>query len=166
MKKRTTGAAEQRLGVELILFDFDGVLTDNRVWVNQDGSESVCCNRADGLGFSLLQEAGIQCMIVSTETNPVVAERARKLGVPIIQSVADKGDAVMKICRDRNIAPAKVAFVGNDLNDLPALRVVGKRLCPCDASLEVRRICHPVLRTRGGAGVVREIAVRLKRLFR
>ena len=143
----------------MILFDFDGVLTDNRVWVTQDGTEAVCCNRADGLGFDLLRDAGIRCVIVSTEANSVVAQRARKLGVPVVQSVADKSVAVRTICRDQGVNLAQVAFVGNDLNDLPALRIVGKKLCPCDAAPEVRAICDHVLRTRGGAGVVREIAV-------
>jgi YrbI family 3-deoxy-D-manno-octulosonate 8-phosphate phosphatase len=159
---RTTGKPS---GVALILFDFDGVLTDNRVWVTQDGAEAVCCNRADGLGFNLLREAGIPCVIVSTEANSVVTQRARKLGVPVVQSVADKSIAVRKICCDHGVDPAQVAFVGNDLNDLPAFRIVGKKLCPSDAAPEVRRICDHVLRTRGGAGVVREIAVRLEQLF-
>ena len=159
-------ATRKRLEVALILFDFDGVLTDNRVWVSQDGAEAVCCNRADGLGFNLLRAAGIPCMIVSTEANPVVTQRARKLGVPVMQSVADKGEAVRKICCDQGVNPAHVAFVGNDLNDLPAFRSVGIKLCPCDAAPEVRRVCDCVLRTRGGAGVVHEIAVRLKWLFR
>ena len=166
MKPKALRATHRPAKVALMLFDFDGVLTDNRVWVNQDGVETVCCNRADGLGFNLLRAAGIPCVILSTETNPVVTHRAKKLGLPAVQSVADKGEAVRRICRDYGVDLARVAFVGNDLNDLPAFRIVGWKLCPSDAALEVRRLCDHVLRTRGGAGVVREIAVRFKRLFR
>jgi 3-deoxy-D-manno-octulosonate 8-phosphate phosphatase (KDO 8-P phosphatase) len=167
MTKRQTSPKVRRSPlVTLMVFDFDGVLTDNRVWVTQDGVEMVCCNRADGLGFNLLRAAGIACVIVSTETNPVVTHRAGKLGIPAVQSVADKGDAVRKICRDYGVDLAQVAFVGNDLNDLPAFRIVGRKLCPSDAAPEVRRLCDHVLRSRGGAGVVREIAVRFQQLFR
>ncbi|HTB80524.1 MAG TPA: HAD family hydrolase [Opitutaceae bacterium] len=165
-KRQTLPKGRRSSVVALMVFDFDGVLTDNRVWVTQDGAETVCCNRADGLGFSLLRAAGIPCVILSTETNPVVTHRAKKLGIPAVQSVADKGEAMRKICRDHGVDLAQVAFVGNDLNDLPAFRIVGRRLCPRDAAPEVRRLCDHVLRTRGGAGVVREIAVRFKQLFR
>jgi 3-deoxy-D-manno-octulosonate 8-phosphate phosphatase (KDO 8-P phosphatase) len=149
------------LVIALMLFDFDGVLTDNRVLVTETGAEAVWCNRADGLGFNLLLAAGIPCLIVSTETNPVVTRRARKLGVPVLQSVADKGRAVRKICRTRKINPVNVAFVGNDLNDLPAMLAVGIRLCPSDAAREVRAICTYRLKAKGGEGVVREIAAGL-----
>jgi len=164
-KRRKSPKVPRSPVVALMVFDFDGVLTDNRVWVTQDGVEMVCCTRADGLGFSLLRAAGIPCVILSTETNSVVTHRAKKLGIPAVQSVADKGEAVRKICRDYGVGLARVAFVGNDLNDLPALRIVGHKLCPCDAAPEVRRLCDHVLRTRGGAGVVREIAVGFKRFF-
>jgi 3-deoxy-D-manno-octulosonate 8-phosphate phosphatase (KDO 8-P phosphatase) len=149
------------LAIALMLFDFDGVLTDNRVLVTESGAEAVWCNRADGLGFNLLRSAGIPCMIVSTETNPVVTNRARKLRVAVVQSVADKGKAVRAICRTRKVDPASVAFVGNDLNDLPAMLAVGIRLCPSDAAREVRAICPHRLKARGGEGVVREIAAGL-----
>lgn len=151
--------------VDLIVFDFDGVLTNNRVLVLEDGREGVFCNRADGLGFDLLRAAGIQGMIISTETNAVVRHRARKLKVPVAQSVKDKGRTVLEICRKKRIDPRRMAFVGNDVNDLPALRVAGYKLCPRDAAPEVRRICDHVLRCRGGEGVAREIAMQIERLF-
>ena len=156
-----TRSARRPFKVALMLFDFDGVLTDNRVWVSQDGSEAVSCNRSDGLGFNLLRGAGIPCMIVSTENNPVVKHRGKKLRVPVMQSVSDKGEAVRKICRNRRIDPKHVAFVGNDLNDLPAMKLTGFRLCPSDAAQEVKRLCTHVLRAKGGRGVVREIAAGL-----
>jgi 3-deoxy-D-manno-octulosonate 8-phosphate phosphatase (KDO 8-P phosphatase) len=161
MKSKTLCTTHWPVKVALILFDFDGVLTDNHVWVAENGAETVCCNRADGLGFNLLRAAGIACVIVSTETNPVVTHRARKLGVPVVQSVTDKGEAVRKICRERGVDLDRVAFVGNDLNDLPAMTVTGISLCPSDAAREVREICTYVLKAKGGQGVVREIAAGL-----
>jgi 3-deoxy-D-manno-octulosonate 8-phosphate phosphatase (KDO 8-P phosphatase) len=164
MTTKTSARSRRRLPqLALIIFDFDGVLTDNRVWVTEDGSESVCCNRADGLGFNLLKAAGIPCIIVSTESNLVVTQRARKLGVEVIQNVCDKGSAVRSICRERNVDPSSVAFVGNDLNDIPGMCLVGVRVCPRDAAVEVRRICTDILKAPGGGGVVREIAAGLGR---
>jgi YrbI family 3-deoxy-D-manno-octulosonate 8-phosphate phosphatase len=145
----------------LAIFDFDGVLTDNRVWVTEKGTESVCCNRADGFGLRLLNKAGIPCVIVSTEENPVVTHRARKLGIEVFQGVADKGAAVMAICKKKGVEAARVAFVGNDLNDLPGMLLVGIRICPSDAAKEVQQICSHVLRAKGGEGVAREIAAGL-----
>jgi len=162
---RPATAPAPRLAIDLLFFDFDGVLTDNRVLVFDDGSEAVVCTRADGQGFRLLKEAGIKCMIVSTETNPVVTHRARKLGLPVRQSVEDKGSAVREICRQEGVALARAGFVGNDVNDLPALRIVGFSLCPRDAVPAVRQICSHVLSANGGAGVVREIAAKQHRLF-
>jgi 3-deoxy-D-manno-octulosonate 8-phosphate phosphatase (KDO 8-P phosphatase) len=147
--------------IDLLCFDFDGVLTDNRVWVDENGGESVVCNRADGLGFELLRKAGLHCIIVSTEKNPVVSARAKKLRLPVLQGVDDKARAVRELCRKRGLDLQRCGFVGNDVNDLSALRIVGWRICPADAAQEVRAVCDLVLRAKGGAGVVRELARRL-----
>jgi 3-deoxy-D-manno-octulosonate 8-phosphate phosphatase (KDO 8-P phosphatase) len=144
--------------ISLIIFDFDGVLTDNRVIVSQDGSESVVCNRADGLGFDMLRAAGLPCFILSTETNPVVSRRAQKLKVDVLQGATDKGLVVRNIIKSRQLDPEKVVYVGNDLNDMPAFNEVGWRICPSDAVDEVKLICRLVLSSPGGGGVVREIA--------
>lgn len=153
---------KQKPRIPWLFFDFDGVLTDNRVWVFEDGREAVACTRADGLGFSLLRAAGVRCMIISTETNPVVTQRARKLRLEVLQGVKDKGMALRVFCRRRKIDPLQAGFVGNDINDLPAFAVVGHRFCPSDAAPDVRRICDHVLKRRGGEGVVRELAARGK----
>lgn len=145
-------------GVDLLVFDFDGVLTDNRVLVLEDGREAVVCNRADGLGFDLLRDAAVNVMVMSTERNPVVAARAAKLRVPVLQAVADKGTAIASHCRDAGIALSRVAFVGNDVNDLPAMRRVGFPIAVADAHPAVKRIAWAVLATRGGDGVAREVA--------
>jgi 3-deoxy-D-manno-octulosonate 8-phosphate phosphatase (KDO 8-P phosphatase) len=142
---------------QLVILDFDGVLTDNAVYVAQDGHEMVRCCRSDGLGISRLQNAGISVHIVSTEKNPVVAARAKKLNLPFKQGVEDKAEAVLDICRAKNISPTHTVFVGNDINDIPAFKSVGIPVAVSDAYPEV----HPyvIYRTEraGGFGAVREI---------
>lgn len=157
--------AINRPHVKVLFFDFDGVLTDNRVWVFEDGREAVACNRADGIGFTLLRKAGFDCVIVSTEENPVVARRAAKLRLTFRQAVKDKGEAIRELCSEYDISPDESAFVGNDVNDLPAMQVVGTCICPSDAHPDIRGVCDHVLRTAGGFGVVRELADRHKELL-
>ena len=148
----------------LIVFDFDGVLTDNRVLVLDNGQEAVFCNRSDGMAFDMLRQAGITAVIMSTEVNPVVSARARKLKVEALQALTDKRTALAKFCRDRNIDLDKVMYVGNDLNDKEAMETVGHRVCPADAHPCIRSISHTVLETAGGQGVAREIVEKLLKI--
>ena len=144
--------------VTFVVFDFDGVMTDNRVLVAEDGRESVFCSRADGLGVQMLARAGVGCLILSTETNPVVSARAAKLGVECVQGLGDaKGEALRGILRDRGIDPAAVAYVGNDVNDVECLRQVGVPVCVADAWPAARRAARFVTARRGGDGAVREV---------
>jgi len=147
--------------ISLIAFDFDGVLTDNKVYVFDDGSEAVACNRADGLAFDFLRAQGFPTVIVSTERNQVVSRRAEKLRIPVVQSAADKVAAVQSHCALNNLDPRRVMFVGNDLNDLPAMVASAYSLAVADAHPSVREMAWHVLETRGGAGVVREIVERV-----
>lgn len=144
--------------VDLLVFDFDGVLTDNRVLQLEDGSEAVVCNRADGLAFDMFRAAGLPVMIMSTEKNRVVAARARKLRVPALHAVADKGVALRAHAAEAGLETARIAFVGNDLNDLAAFAACGIRIAVADAHPAVLQAAGIVLRTRGGDGVAREIA--------
>ena len=148
-------------GARLVVFDFDGVLTDNRVLVFEDGREAVLCNRADGLAFDALRAVGLPALILSTERNPVVAARAKKLGVPVLQAVADKAEALAAHCAAAGIALVDVVYLGNDVNDLPALRLVGHPVAVADAHPLARRAAHHVLATRGGDGAARELVERL-----
>jgi len=143
--------------VDLIAFDFDGVFTDNTVYVNQDGVESVRCWRSDGLGLSRLRETGIRSFIISTEKNPVVGARAMKLKMPCKQGIDDKAAAILKTCAELGVDPKRTMFVGNDINDIPAFKVVGLPVAVQDAYPEV--LPHVVFQTRkpGGFGAVREI---------
>lgn len=143
--------------LQLVIFDFDGVFTDNTVWTNQEGIETVRCSRSDGLGLDRLREIGIQMCIVSTETNPVVAVRARKLRIESFQAIPDKAVAVREIVNARNIELSKVAFLGNDINDIPAFSLVGFPVAVADAYSEVLRFVKHQTKAAGGFGAVREL---------
>lgn len=144
--------------IELLVLDFDGVLTDNRVYVFEDGREAVRCTRADGMGCDLLRAAGVGLLILSTEENPVVTARARKIKVDVHQGVKDKGAALSALLTSRGQDPAQVMYVGNDVNDLAALDLVGWPAAPADAHPDILAIARHITRARGGEGVVREIA--------
>lgn len=159
MRVSRAGTPEAALHViRLLISDFDGVMTDNRVTVAQDGRESVVCSRADGQGVNLLRAADVEVVIVSTEENPVVAARATKLGVEVIQGCRDKAEAVRELLEARELDPADAAFVGNDVNDLPGFAEVGTTFAPNDAHPSVREVADVVTSTDGGDGVIREIA--------
>ncbi len=144
-----------------VVFDFDGVLTDNTVFVSEDGRESVRCDRSDGMGIGHLAAAGIPLLILSKERNPVVAARARKLGVEALQGIDDKLPALLSWLGARQLDPMRTIFVGNDVNDLACMRAVGFSACPADAHEEARRVARMILRARGGRGAVRELADRV-----
>jgi YrbI family 3-deoxy-D-manno-octulosonate 8-phosphate phosphatase len=144
--------------VSLIVFDFDGVLTDNRVWTDENGRELVASNRSDSLGLSLLHSKhGTDLLILSRERNPVVSARAKKIRVPVIQSVEDKETALKAIMAERGLNPAEVIYMGNDVNDLPCLPLVGCFVAPSDAQPEVLRRADIVMKNPGGQGAVREL---------
>lgn len=143
--------------VDLVVLDFDGVLTDNRVWVDAEGREWVAAHRGDGWGLARLREAGVQVVVLSTETHPVVAARCRKLGLPVVQGVADKGEALRRLLAERGVDPARAVYVGNDVNDLPCFPLVACALVVADAHPEARARADRVLRRPGGHGAVREL---------
>ena len=143
--------------IRLVVSDFDGVLTDNRVWLGQDGRESVTCSREDGLGVARLQASGIPFLIISTERNPVVSERAKKLQAVCIQRVRDKAAVLKRVAQKYAVDLQEVAYIGNDVNDLQALHAAGLAVAVADARLEVIRQSVLVLQRPGGAGAVREL---------
>jgi N-acylneuraminate cytidylyltransferase len=143
----------------LVVFDFDGVMTDNRVWVDAAGRESVACDRSDGHGVRMLREAGLSLAVLSTEENEVVAARCQKLRLPVRQGLGDdKGRALADLARAEGVPLDEVVFVGNDVNDLDCLRMAGLAVVPADAHPEARAAARLVLRRRGGHGAVRELA--------
>src|SRR5262245_59877827 len=143
--------------VSLLVFDFDGVMTDNRVLVMQDGTEGVFCNRSDGLGIGMLRDAGLSMLVLSKEANPVVAARCRKLKLDCRQGIDDKLAELKAIIKDRGLTADHVAYVGNDLNDLPCMSHVGLPLAVADAYPAVKSAARAVTTAAGGHGAVREI---------
>lgn len=143
--------------IRLVVFDFDGVFTDNAVYTDEKGRESVRCSRFDGIGLSRLRALGIDAFVLSTETNPVVSARCRKLNLPCLQGCSDKLPALLKEIRRRKWTPAQVAYVGNDINDSACLRTVALPIVVADAHPEVLPLARWKTRTPGGMGAVREI---------
>jgi 3-deoxy-D-manno-octulosonate 8-phosphate phosphatase (KDO 8-P phosphatase) len=142
--------------VRFAVFDFDGVFTDNRVWVNERGEEALAFSRSDGLGLRRLDEVGVPYLIVSLEVNPVVGARAEKLRAECVQGVEDKLLVLREHAGRRGVALEQTAYVGNDVNDAECLRAVGLPVVPADAWPEVKPLARWVLERPGGNGCVRE----------
>jgi YrbI family 3-deoxy-D-manno-octulosonate 8-phosphate phosphatase len=139
------------------VFDFDGVLTDNRVFVDEDGREMVCCHRGDGLAFDVLKQTHLQLFILSTETNLVVTRRGEKLRIPVFQSTKDKKSSLERLASEKNFSLGKTLFVGNDLNDYQVMQICGFSACPSDSHPKILEIATFSLNKKGGNGVVREL---------
>jgi 3-deoxy-D-manno-octulosonate 8-phosphate phosphatase KdsC-like HAD superfamily phosphatase len=175
---QSSAANGQWSRIKLLVLDFDGVLTDNRVLVSEDGKESVLCDRGDGLGIGMLKAAGIQVIVISKERNPVVAARCRKLGIECIQGCDDKLEALKKRAAggklkaeigDQKTAVSgqwsvvsglksdQIAYVGNDINDLECMRWVGLPIAVANAVPEVLAAARCVTRRPGGHGAIREV---------
>jgi YrbI family 3-deoxy-D-manno-octulosonate 8-phosphate phosphatase len=138
-------------------YDFDGVMTNNKAYLNQDGIESVQIHRGDGLAVREIAKLGLLQIIVSTEANQVVSQRAKKLGIPCLQDISDKKKSVIKFCIENNLSLSSIAFVGNDINDKDIMQEASLSICPADAHSSIRQISDIVLKTKGGDGVIREI---------
>jgi len=143
--------------VELVVFDFDGVMTDNRVWVDADGRELVSANRGDGWGLARLKETGVQIIVLSTETDPVVAARCQKLGIEAIQGIQDKAKALQELMESRGIESNRTIYLGNDVNDVVCFQQVACALVVEDAHPEAKAQADIILTKRGGQGAVREL---------
>jgi YrbI family 3-deoxy-D-manno-octulosonate 8-phosphate phosphatase len=146
--------------IDLVICDFDGVITDNRVWVDQDGRESVAAYRSDSIRVRELREQGIEVLILSSEANRVVEARAKKMGVEAIHGIGiqEKGRVMREVLAQKNIRAENVIFVGNDLNDLPCFEVAGWSVAVADAYPEVIRAADFVLSKAGGHGALRELS--------
>jgi len=151
--------------IKLIVYDFDGVMTDNKVYIDQNGIEMVQVNRSDGLGVAEIKKMGIKQIIISTEKNPVVSARANKLDLPYLQGVANKKYALMDYCQRNDIQILQVAYVGNDINDIDAMEIAGFAFCPADAHETIKQISDHVLKTNGGDGVIRELLDLIKKEY-
>jgi 3-deoxy-D-manno-octulosonate 8-phosphate phosphatase (KDO 8-P phosphatase) len=150
---------EQRLGkVRLLLLDVDGVLTDGRIIYDNDGGESKCFDVKDGHALKLLQRAGLQVGIITGRRSAIVQRRADELGIRILcQGAKNKLEPYRKILAECGFEDEQVAYVGDDLVDLPILLRVGFAATVADAIDEVKAMAHYVARCPGGRGAVREI---------
>ncbi|MYT11847.1 3-deoxy-D-manno-octulosonate 8-phosphate phosphatase, YrbI family [Streptomyces sp. SceaMP-e96] len=152
------GALPTMDDIDAVVLDFDGTQTDDRVLIDADGREIVAVHRGDGLGIAALRRAELKLLILSSETNPVVAARARKLQVPVLHGIDRKDLALKQWCEEAGIAPERVLYVGNDVNDLPCFDLVGWPVAVAGAHDVVRGAARAVTATPGGSGAIREIA--------
>ena len=143
---------------KILFTDFDGCLTDDRVWLNQDGEEFVAANRKDGLAVKKLKNLGIQVIIASTETNKVVLARGNKMGVDVLQGLSDKAKSIEQYIEKMNLSWDDVWYIGNDVNDIQAIKKAKVSICPSDAVKAVKKEVDIKLKTRGGYGVLSELA--------
>ncbi|NNN31644.1 N-acylneuraminate cytidylyltransferase [Streptomyces sp. S3(2020)] len=144
--------------IDAVVLDFDGTQTDDRVLIDADGKEFVSVHRGDGLGIAALRNSGLEMLILSTEQNPVVAARARKLKLPVLHGIDRKDLALKQWCEEQGIAPERVLYVGNDVNDLPCFALVGWPVAVASAHDVVRGAARAVTTLPGGDGAIREIA--------
>lgn len=143
--------------IRFVVFDFDGVFTDNRVFINEKGEELVACNRSDGLGLARLKQLGLELLILSAEPNPVVRRRAEKLKIRCIYNCKDKLKILLLEVKRKGFNIKQVAYIGNDINDAVCLEAVGLPIVVADAHKDVLRCACYKTRLKGGRGAVREV---------
>ena len=142
------------MNVKAIYYDFDGVMTNNKVLVSEDGKEGVIVNRSDGLAVSYFKELKIEQAIISSETNLVVEQRAKKLKIPVYQNVKNKLEFVKNLLDKNNLNPSEIIFVGNDLNDLEVIKYLPNTFCPKDSNKKILDSPAFILNKKGGKGVI------------
>lgn len=143
--------------IQAIIFDFDGVFTDNRVITDEDGKESVICDRSDGLGISALKKYDLCLLVLSKEKNPVVLKRCEKMGISCVHGVDDKKSFLVTWLRERSFDPSNAIYVGNDINDIDCMHFVGCGVAVADAFKDVKQAAKLILKKPGGRGAVREL---------
>jgi 3-deoxy-D-manno-octulosonate 8-phosphate phosphatase (KDO 8-P phosphatase) len=143
--------------IQVFVFDFDGVLTNNLVHIDSNGVEFVSCSRSDGLAFDVIKKLNKPAYILSSEKNSVVTARAKKLNVSAIQGVSDKVEALMDLSKREGFELKKTLYVGNDLNDYKVMKLCGYTICPSDSHIKIKEISDFVLKTPGGKGVAIEL---------
>jgi len=143
--------------IDVFVFDFDGVLTNNMVYLDQNGKESVSCSRGDGLAFDALRKLKKTAYILSTEKNTVVSARAKKLQISALQGAENKVSGIQEIIKKENCKLEDILYVGNDLNDYRVMSICGFTACPADSHEKIKQISNITLKTNGGCGIVREL---------
>lgn len=144
--------------IKAVIFDFDGVITNNLVHLDENGTETVVCSRSDGMGIQMLRDAGIQMLILSKERNRVVTSRGKKLEVEVIQGCNNKRGRLVGWLTDHNLRPSEVIYMGNDINDYECMEYVGLSVAPADAHPAIDAATMWKMNAKGGYGAVRELA--------
>jgi len=159
MKKQSSFSSTNEFhSIKLVLSDFDGVMTDGRVIVSETGEESVFCNRLDGIGVRILKNHGIETVIISSESNNVVMKRSEKLNITSHGNVSEKKAFVLELIKTKNLAENEVLYIGDEINDYDIMNHLGLTACPSDAHKKIKEISKLKLNSKGGHGVIREIA--------
>ncbi len=143
--------------IKLIIYDFDGVMTDNRALIFNNGDEAVFINRSDGMAVRMLAEAGFNQIILTSEINKIAEYRAQKLGIFAVSGVKNKKDALLKIALENKCNVKNILYIGNDINDFEAMQTVGYPMCPADAHQSIKKISKYIFSANGGCGVIREL---------
>lgn len=144
-------------GIKLAVFDFDGVFTDNTVWTFADGQEAVRSWRGDGLGIAKIRDLGVHVWVLSTEANPIVKVRCKKLAINCFMGLSDKKKALEKLVKQLEVDFGRTMYMGNDINDLGCMKLVGLPVAVADAYSEVKRAAKYITKRPGGFGAVREV---------
>lgn len=144
--------------IKLLVLDFDGVMTDNKVLVSEEGKESVFYNRSDGLGIEILKEKGVEVIVISKERNKVVQARCKKLKIKCWHNISDKYILFLKEIKKRKLRLEKVCFIGNDINDSQCIKAAGIGVAVANSHKSVLKIADYITKKKGGEGVVREVA--------
>lgn len=148
--------------IRLLVLDVDGVLTDGRIMISGEGELFKSFSVRDGLGIKLLQKAGIEVAILTGRTSSIVARRAEELGMRRVeQGKLDKLPTLLKMLEEMQLEPEALAYMGDDLPDLPCLRIAGLAATPADGNPDLRPYVDFVAAKPGGAGAVRELAERI-----
>jgi len=143
--------------IKLLALDFDGVLTNNKVIVDENGKESVICSRSDGMGIEMMKNKGIEVIVISKEKNKVVKARCDKLKIPCVHGIDNKISILKKEISKRGLKPEEVCYIGNDVNDIDCLKYVGLGVAVNDAYSEAKKVAKIVTEKNGGDGAVREV---------
>jgi YrbI family 3-deoxy-D-manno-octulosonate 8-phosphate phosphatase len=146
---------------KLLVMDFDGVFTDNRVWVDEEGNEQAAANRSDGLGIRMLLKSGVAAVVISMEDRPIVARRCEKLGIPYKKGISDKGPVLSSLLAEYSVTASEAVYIGNDTNDLPCFPLVACAVAVADAHPDVLRQADLILSKSGGHGALRELCDRI-----
>ncbi|MDM8119941.1 HAD hydrolase family protein [Succinatimonas hippei] len=146
------------LNIKAVVFDFDGVFTDDCVYQDENGREMVRCSRTDGMGISILKnETSLRILVLSTEINSCVFHRCKKLGIEVINSCKDKLSTLVQWAKIHDISLSEILYCGNDINDLKMLKEVGLFICPANSVDAVKDSADMVLPQKGGEGFVRKV---------